>query len=175
MHLFISFEMHRKCLRRQRTMPILQHDHNQYSSFRIELFQYNSVVCWVVCWHLVPGSGKQKNVIYTKKADIWRYVEKIRRCLTNALCSLKIDFIGEDENDLGGPTREFFSEFFQSTVGRLVHGREMNYCFLHDSVGTLKEHFKSFGQIVAITVARGCHGPRFFFKNTSWISCQWPV
>ena len=59
-------------------------------------------------------------------------------------------------------TRDFLSEFFQSTVGRLVHGREMNYCFLHDLVGSLKEHFKSFGQIVALAVAHGCHGPRFF-------------
>ena len=67
-------------------------------------------------------------------------LKKISRCLTNGLSSLKIDFIGEEENDFGGPTREFFSEFFQSTVGRLVHGREMHYCFLHDSVGTLKEH-----------------------------------
>ena len=41
----------------------------------------------------------------------------------------------------------------------------MNYCFLHDSVGTLKEHFKSFGQIVALAVAHGCHGPRFFSKT----------
>ena len=41
----------------------------------------------------------------------------------------------------------------------------MNDCFLHDSVGTLKGHFKSFGQIVALAVAYGCHGPRFFSKT----------
>ena len=61
------------------------------------------------------------------------------------MCSLKLDFIDEDEKDFGQPTRGFFSEFFQSTVGRLMHRGEMNCFFLHDSVGTLKGHFKSFG------------------------------
>ena len=86
-----------------------------------------------------------------KTLSIWRRqifgdtLKKISHSLTNGLCSLKKDFIGEHENDFGRPLREFFSEFFQSTVCQLVHGQDMNYCFLHDSVGTLKGHFKSFG------------------------------
>ena len=57
------------------------------------------------------------------------------------------------------------SDFFQSTVGRLAHGWEMNYFFVHDSVGTLKGHFKLFGQIVALAAAHGCYEPRFFSKT----------
>ena len=114
---------------------------------------------------LFQDQGKTKTLSIRRRQIFGDTLKKISRCLTNGLCSLKIDFIGEDENDFGGPTRAFFSEFFQSTVGRLVHGREMSYCFLHDSVGTLKEHFKSFGQIVALAIAHGCHGPRFFSKT----------
>ena len=115
--------------------------------------------------NLFQDQGNRKTLSIRGRHIFGDTLKKISRCLTNGLCSLKIDFIGEDKNDFGGPTREFFSEFFQSTVGRLVLGREMNYCFLHDSVGTLKGHFKSFWQIVTLTVAHGCHGPRFFSKT----------
>ena len=114
---------------------------------------------------MFQDQGNRKTLSIRRRQIFEDALKKISRCLTNGLCGLKIDFIGENENDFGGPTREFFSEFFQSTVGRLVHGREMDYCFLHDSVGTLKEHFESFGQTVALAIAHGCHGPRFFSKT----------
>ena len=50
----------------------------------------------------------------------------------NSLCQLKIDFIGEDGSDFGGPTNEFFTEFFESTIGYLVYGQPQEYVFVHD-------------------------------------------
>ena len=56
---------------------------------------------------LFQAQENRKTLSIRRRQRFGDTLKKISRCLTNGLCSLKIDFIGE--NDFGGPTREFFS------------------------------------------------------------------
>ena len=74
---------------------------------------------------------------------------------------LYIDLIGEEADDYGGVTREYFSEIFEVCINKLFHGSSSkNLTPLHDLTRLEKNEFEIFGKLLSLALSHSCPGPR---------------
>ena len=86
----------------------------------------------------------------------------------NKLTSSKIsvEFVGEPAADTGGPTRELFSIVFKQLIdSRITRGTFPIMSFMHDQSALIEGDYKSFGQLVALSLLNGASGPHFLLPS----------
>ena len=73
---------------------------------------------------------------------------------------MKIEFVGEEVVNEGGPLREFFSSVFEDVEKHIMTGGNNGFTFLHDVRKLADGQFFRFGQLIALSILHGCPGPR---------------
>lgn len=88
---------------------------------------------------------------------------KLKRMFENGVKPFRIQFIGEEAVDAGGPKKEFYTLLFEDVKKYLLcTGDGISFTFLHDIEKIRNGDFHVFGSLVAIALLEQCSGPRFF-------------
>ena len=80
---------------------------------------------------------------------------------------MKIEFVGEEAVDEGGPLREFFSLVFEGAQKHIMTGGNTGFRFLHDLRKLADGQFFRFGQLIALSLLHGCPGPRNLIESVA--------
>ena len=78
---------------------------------------------------------------------------------------MKIEFVGEEEVDEGGPLREFFSLVFEDAQKHIMTEGNNGFTFLHDVRKLADGPIFRFRQLIALSLLHGCPGPRNLIES----------
>lgn len=74
---------------------------------------------------------------------------------------IKVKFVGEEANDVGGPLKEFFSILFDDAKNYLMcSGSGSGFTSLHDLEKVKNGDFLLLGNLFGLALISGCAGPR---------------
>jgi len=107
-------------------------------------------------------------VISVRRRNIWNdAVSKFKKLsLINLVDKpLYVDFIGEDGDDFGGLTREFFAEVFKGAEGHVLQGPSDRLTFMKNRQKLDGREYYVLGLLTALALLHGCPGPHNLSKR----------
>ena len=78
---------------------------------------------------------------------------------------MKIEFVGEEAVDEGGPLREIFSLVFEDAQKHIMTGGNNGFTFLHGMRKLADGQIFRFGQLIALSLLHGCPRPRKLIES----------
>ena len=100
-------------------------------------------------------------MITVRRRHIWKdAMSKLNKyCTIDFQKPLYIDFVGEDGDDFGGLTREFFSLCFLAAEGEILQGPTKMLSPIPNNNKLVGREFYNFGLLIALALTHGCVGP----------------
>ncbi len=87
---------------------------------------------------------------------------KLKRMFEKGVKPFRIQYIGEEAVDAGGPKKEFYTLLFEDVKKYLLCTRDgISFTFLHNIEKIRNGDFLVFSNLVAIALLEQCSGPPF--------------
>lgn len=121
--------------------------------------------------HVSLYESRQK--ITVRRRHVWGDTKRaLQRHSFNPSIGLEICFIGEEEQDVGGPLREYFTFLWRALAinNSIFTGPEESRSLTHNMLSLKCNNYAVVGNCVSLALRYGGSGPNFFSQSlTSYI------
>lgn len=109
---------------------------------------------------LLSKDKSERQIVTVRRRHFWQdTMAKIAKLGKELLKPLYIEFAGEDGDDFGGLTREFFSLCFSEAESHILQGPPKLLSPIRNHTRLTKGEFVNFGKLIALALLHGCSGP----------------